>query len=348
MEKVVGVDVHKHQHVAALLDGVGRTLARLTFANTADGTQRLLAWLDTHDADGALIGIENAASYGQTLTVALAHAGLQCVDVPPWRTSQQRKTLGPGKSDAIDAEAIARVVLARGATLAPALQPELVRAMGLLDSTRDQEVRDRTKTIVRLRAVWASVDPVAEAAARNLAKPDRVRRLRRIVLPDSLVEQTVQRTIRMLAARIAEHNHRIAQLESDIATLLDEHGNPVAELVGAGPIVAAKLIAHAGDPSRFRSPAAFAAYSATAPITCGSGKTNGRHRLNQAGNRQLNAAIHRIALTQARCHPDARVYIARKISEGKTPREARRALKRHLANVVYRHLNAWADTNPLT
>jgi transposase len=103
------------------------------------------------------------------------------------------------------------------------------------------------------------------------------------------------------------------------------------------------VIAHAGDVRRFRDAAAFARFCGAAPIPCGSGQTTGRHRLHRGGNRQLNAALSRIAIVQARHHPPARSYLARKIAEGKTPREARRALKRHLANVIYRRLHAWAE-----
>lgn len=346
--QAVGIDVHKEQHVAALIDEAGRQLATCEIANTIDGFQRFVGWLGEHDAKDATVGIENAASYGQTLTVALHHAGLRCVDVPPWRTHRHRKTLGPGKSDPIDALAIARVVLLTGDDLAPALQPALARALGILDGLRDQEVRDRTKTIVRLRAVWASIDPAAERAMKDVAHPRNVKRLRRLTFAGGLVERTAQDAVRMLAIRIAQHNDRVEQLERDMTELLREHRNPFEDLTGAGVVVAAKLIANTGDPRRFKNAAAFAAYSGTAPVPCGSGRTSGRHRLNRAGNRQLNAAIHRIALTQARCHPDARDYLARRTADGKTPREARRALKRHLSNVVYRRITTWADAQALT
>jgi transposase len=225
---------------------------------------------------------------------------------------------------------------------------KLVRALGLLDAARRQEVRDRTRAIQRLRAVWTTIDPAAEASTARLKSPQQVRRLRRITFAGGLVERTAQRCVRELAARIADHNHRIAALEHDIAQVLATHGNPVDDVIGGGPIVAAQLIAHAGDARRFRNAAAFAAYRGTSPIACGSGKTSGRHRLNPAGNRQLNTSIHRIALTQARLDPRARAYLARKKAEGKTDREARRALKRHLTNVVYRHLTTWANQTPLT
>jgi transposase len=347
-QNVVGIDVHKHQHVAAMIDPTGREIATITISNTPKGYEKFVAWLHQRDAQDAKIGIENAASYGQSLTVALCAAGLDCVDVPPWRTHRHRKTMGPGKSDPIDAQAIARVVLLLGEQLAPALQPDLARALGILTTVREQEVRDRTKTITRLRAIWAGVAPADEAACKDLAHPTQVRRLRRLTLPDGLVARTAQDAIRMLARRIAEHNQRLQRLEADMAALLTEHGNPFDQLTGAATLTSAKLIAQIGDPRRFKNAAAFAAYTGTAPIPAGSGKTSGRHRLNRAGNRQLNTALHTIALVQARCHPDARAYIARRTADGKTPREARRALKRHLSNVVYRQITAWADAQALT
>lgn len=348
-EKVVGIDVHKDQHVAALIDHTGRELATLAFPNSPNGFEKFTAWVELHDAKDARIGIENAASYGQTLTVALSSVGLDCVDVPPWRTHRHRKTMGPAKSDPIDAQAIARVVLLLGDELAPALQPDLARALGILTAVREQEIRDRTKTIMRLRATWASVNPVAEAAAKDLAHPTQIRRLRRLKVPGGLVEKTAQDAIRMLAGRIAEHTGRLEQLEADMAALLTEHGNPFEDLTGAATLTSAKLIAQIGDPRRFKNAAAFAAYTGTAPIQCGSGKTAGRHRLNRAGNRQLNTALHTIALVQARCHPDAKAYLERRTTtDGKTPREARRALKRHLSNVVYRKITAWTDAQALT
>lgn len=295
-EKAVGIDVHKDQHVAALIDHAGRELATLRFANSPAGFEKFTEWIGLHDAQDARIGIENAASYGQTLTVALCSAGLDCVDVPPWRTHRHRKTMGPAKSDPIDAQAIARVVLLLGDQLAPALQPDLARALGILTALREQEIRDRTKTIMRLRATWAGVNPVDEAAAKDLFHPTQIRRLRRLNVPGGLVEKTAQDAIRMLAGRIAEHTKRLDQLEADMAALLAEHGNPFEDLTGAATLTSAKLIAQIGDPRRFKNAAAFAADTGTAPIQCGSGKTNGRHRLNRAGNRQLNTALHTIAL----------------------------------------------------
>jgi transposase len=187
---------------------------------------------------------------------------------------------------------------------------------------------------------------VAEAKLIGCARPTALRRLKRIELGDGLAERAAAGTISQLARDIEDLNGRITELEVQIAELLAEHGNPVSDLLGAGNQIAAAVISQAGDVRRFKNAAAFARYCGTAPIPCGSGQTAGRHRLHRGGNRQLNAALYRIAIVQQRHHPEAKALLARKIREGKTPREARRALKRHLANVIYRRLLDWANTTP--
>jgi transposase len=340
---IVGVDVHKHTHAVALLDERGGELGTLRISNSAEGVERLRAWLAERGAEGAVVGVENAAGYGRLLCAALAAAGHEVLNVPAWRTHRDRHTQGPGKSDPGDATAIAHVVLRKRAELGPALEPELIRAMALLESLRRQSVYDRTQAIQRLRAVWTQVDPRAEAQAEHVHRQRELKRLKRIDFGDGLAERAAATCVRELAREIERLNARVADLERQLAELLAEHENPVADLPGAGPAVAVALIAHAGDVRRFKSAAAFARFCGVAPIPCGSGQTAERHRLHRGGNRQLNAALHRIAVVQARVHPDARAFLARKQAEGKSKREARRALKRHLANVVYRRLLAWAE-----
>jgi len=343
---VVGIDVHKHTHAAALLDERGATVGTLGFANSPEGMRRLQRWLLEHHAGDAVVGVETPAGYGRLLVASLEADGHEVLNVPAWRTHRERRRQGPGKTDPGDAIAVAQVVLRDRAELGPALEPELVRALALLELQRRRLVRDRTQAIQRLRADWNQMDPVGEARVVNLTRQRELRRLKRISFGDSLVEQIASHCIRDLARDIEDLNQRIATLDNQIAELLAEHGNPLADLHGAGPQIAATVIAHAGDVRRFRDAAAFARFCGAAPIPCGSGQTGGRHRLHRGGNRQLNAALYRIAIVQARHHPPARAYLARKIAEGKTPREARRALKRHLANVLYRRLHGWAEATP--
>ncbi len=340
---IVGIDVHKDSHTAGLLDPTGREIATLRFANSHKGVERLRDWLAGHDAAGALVGIENAAGYGRLLCGELAATGHEVLNVPAWRVHRDRPTHGAGKSDPADAIAIAHVVLRKREKLGSAVEPEIVRAVALLEVARRQAVAARTEQIQRLRAIWTQTDPEAEIAVAACTSQRALKRLKRIAFGEGLAERTAAGLVRELARDIEHLNQRIAELEAQLANLLYDRGNPVEDLCGAGPAVAAALIAHAGDVRRFRDKAAFARFCGVAPVPCGSGRTADRHRLDRGGNRQLNAALHRIALVQARHEPRAQAFLARKHAEGKTKREARRALKRHLANVVYRRLLDWAE-----
>ena len=340
----VGIDAHKRFHVAALVDERGAELGWLELPNSAAGAQALCRWLAAQGAEEALVGVEGAAHYGRQLCLALAAAGHEVLDVPPWRTRRERPRQGPGKTDAGDALTIAHVVRTKRAHLGPALAPELVRALAVLELARRQAVGDRTQAIQRVRALWLTVDPEAEREVVHCYRQKVLARLKRISFGPGVAAEAAARCLAELARDIERLNGRIAALDGELTALLGRYGNPVADLHGAGPTVAAALIAQAGDVRRFRSPAAFARFSGTAPIPCGSGQTAGRHRLHRGGNRQLNAALYRIAMVQARDDPTAQRYLARKQAEGKTKREARRALQRHLANVVYRRLYVWAET----
>lgn len=343
---IVGIDVHKHTHAVALIDEHGGLIGALKIANSPKGYRQLIDWLVDRQAAAAVIGVESPGSYGRCLVAALAGAGFEVLQVPAWRTHRERHRRGPGKTDHGDALSIAKVVLNDRQDLGPAEEPELVRALGMLELQRRRFVHDRTQAIQRLRSDWTQLDPVAEAGVVRCDRIRELRKLKRIQLGDSLAQRTAARCIRELARDIDDLNHRIAELDTEIADLLTEHGSPLEDLHGVGSNLAATIIAQAGDVRRFRNASAFARFCGAAPIPCGSGQTSGRHRLHRGGNRQLNAALYRIAIVQQRHHPKAKAYLARKIAEGKTPREARRALKRHLANVLYRRLIAWANTTP--
>lgn len=341
---IVGVDVHRRAHCAALIDERGVVLGTLSFPNSAAGVHKLRTWLSARDAEGAVVGIENGAGYGQLLCAALAAAGLEVLNVPAWRTKHDRARHGPGKSDPGDAVAVARVVLSDRERLGPALEPELVRALAIVETLRRQTVARRTEAIQRLRALWTQFDPEAEVAVGNVLAARTLRRLRHLRLGSGVLGDAATSCLHRIAAEIARLDAVVRDLDTQLVALVAQGGNPPEDVCGAGLQVAATLIAQSGDVRRFRDRAAYARFGGVAPIPCGSGATAGRHRLHRGGNRQVNAALHRMAIVQAQWDPAAQAYLERKVAEGRTPREARRALKRHLANLVYRRLKGWAES----
>lgn len=161
---IVGIDVHKHAHAAALLDDRGGEIGTLTVPNSPEGYRRLLGWLGEHGGARAVMGVESPGSYGRALVGALAAAGHEVLHVPAWRTHRERRRQGPGKTDPGDALAIADVVRRKRDQLGPALEHELVRALAMLELQRKRFVRDRTQAIQRLRADWIK-DAAAFAAS---------------------------------------------------------------------------------------------------------------------------------------------------------------------------------------
>ncbi|MBA3575861.1 MAG: IS110 family transposase, partial [Pseudonocardiales bacterium] len=231
---IVGIDVHKHTHAAALIDERGGQVGTLILANSPTGYRQLIDWLLDHEAGDAVIGVESPGSYGRCLVGALAGAGFEVLQVPAWRTHRERHRRGPGKTDPGDALSVAKVVLTDRDELGPAEQPELVRALGMLELQRRRFVRDRTQAIQRLRSDWTQLDPAAEAGVVRCDRQRELRKLKRIRLGETLAQRTAARCIRELARDIDDLNQRIATLDKEIAELLTEHDNPLADLQGAG------------------------------------------------------------------------------------------------------------------
>jgi transposase len=340
---VAGIDCHKKSHVVCLLGDNGECIATTQVKNDQGGFDRLVGWFEDYGALDAVIGVENANGYGQSLAQTLDGAGFVVLNVPGFMTARERLCQGPGKSDERDALAIAEITLRRQGKLGPGVRPEPVKAIALLETARRGYVKERVQQILRLRMILSDIDPAFESTIGGLSHPNTLQRIKRKRFGDSPSDQIAKLCTHQLVCSIVENNRCIKQTEDELGKLLDRYGSPLAALPGAGPITTATVIAHAGDIRRFPNAGAFASFCGVAPIPCGSGKTNKRHRLNPYGNRQLNAALHRIALTQIRCYQPAKTYIQRKQDEGKTKREAIRALKRHLANTTYKHLKTWAD-----
>jgi transposase len=329
---IVGIDTHKATLAACAIDGVGVVLAEQTFPNDPGGFAALAAWL-REIGEAGRVGIEGSAGYGAAAARYLLAGGLPAVEVPPQLSHRERiRTRRAGKSDPGDALAIARVTL-REPALPPVRLPDASRELQLLVEAREDLVAEATRTRNRLHADLVVIVPGYSAAAANLVSAKCRRAAGRLLRGIAGVHAELARD---RLGRLAKLVLEIDELERRIAGLVADH--PLRQLPGAGPLVTAKLLAEAGDINRFRSADAFAMLAGVAPIPASSGQTS-RMRLNRGGNRQLNRALYAIAFAQVRWHPPAKAFMARKRAEGKSWREAMRALKRHLARVVFRLLS---------
>jgi transposase len=242
-----------------------------------------------------------------------------------------------GKSDPIDALAVARAALREPELPRPQPGERVHREIKLLVDHRDDLVDERRRTQQRLRWHLHELDPTLVVPLRRL---DRASHLDRVGRWLARREQEVQvRIARELVTRIRSLTRAIDELNQALEQRAAAVAPALLELPGCGAITAAKLLAEIGPISRFKTDAQLARHSGVAPLQASSGR-NQRHRLDRGGNRQLNAALYRIAITQSRYHPAARAYLERKQAEGKTRREAIRCLKRLLARVVCNTLKA--------
>jgi transposase len=238
-----------------------------------------------------------------------------------------------GKSDPIDALAVARAAL-REPDLPVAQLDGPSRELRLLVDYRESLVKDRTAAQNRLRWRLHELEPGYDPAPGSLNRYKTLTEIEELLTGHtSMVAELARREV----ARIRELTREANQLERDIGKRVVEQVPSLLEIPGCGGLTAAKLVGEAADITRFKSRDAYAMWAGTAPIPVWSAN-NQRFRLNRGGNRQTNAAIHRIAITQIRIHPDARAFIKRRLETGSTKREALRLLKRKLANVVYRTL----------
>jgi transposase len=339
---VVGTDVHKRTHTFVAVDGVGRQLGEKKVAATTAGHGKALVWAREQFGTEVLWGIEDCRNLSARLERDLLSAGQKVVRVAPKLMAQARASARTrGKSDPIDALAVARAVL-REPDLPVASHDATSRELKLLVDRREDLVGQRTSTICRLLGRIHELDPAqapkpgslnratarAPLAAWLAMQPGLLAELAR----DELADITgLTADIDALAARIGERVRKVAP------TLL--------ALPGCGELTAAKLVGETAGVSRFKSEAAFARHSGTAPVPVWSGNTAGRVRLSRSGNRQLNAALHRIAITQIRLHDSlGHTYYRKRVDTGDSSKEALRCLKRRLARVVYHRLHTDAQT----
>jgi transposase len=304
----IGIDAHKRTHTVVVVDEQGRKLAQTTTGTTSSDHLRLVAWAATH-GDARLWAIEDCRHLSRRLERDLVGAGEGIVRVPPKLMAKARDAARTfGKSDPIDALAVARAAL-REPDLPSARLDGPERELRLLVDHRGDLVAERTRMINRLRWHLHELDPGSEPRARSLTH---LRNLDSLAAGLEQREGVVARLARELVRRCRELTVEIKQLEREIAALVELLAPSLLAVRGCGALTAAKIIGETASVERFRSRDAYASYNGTAPLPVSS-SNHARHRLSRSGNRQPNAALHRIALTQAqgtrtprRCSPGAR------------------------------------------
>jgi len=345
---VIGADTHKHNHALAAVDAaIGAIVGERAVGAGERGHLEALRWARALDED-RVWAIEDCRHVSRRLEQALVAAGERVVRVAPRLMGASRRgERQPGKSDRIDALAVARAVLREGIERFPvAVLDGQAMEIRLLADHRDDLVAERTRAQNRLRWHLVELAPELEASLpkRSLDRPgqlDRVVRALRRMPTGARV-----RVARELVTRIRQLTREANALEAELRALVRAQRPRLLAETGCGALTAATLIGRSAGAERFATDARFARQAGTAPIPASSG-TRQRHRLHRGGDRQLNRALHTIAITRARRDPDTRAYLQRKIAEGKTRKEAIRCLKRHLARRFHRLLTEPATHQPI-
>jgi transposase len=328
----LGSDSHKRTHTLVVIDENGRQLAQKTLLATSTGHLEALQWASRWPE--RRWALEDCRQVSRRLEADLVVAGEVVVRVPPKLTVVARKVARTtGKSDPIDALAVARAAL-REPNLPVARLDGPSREVRLLLDHRDDLVGERTRTQNRLRWHLHELEPEAEIPARMLSRYRTLTDVERRLKGHHGVVAAIALE---LVSRIRDLTVRINELEDEVERRVSGLAPTLLQLNGCGALCAGKVIGEAAGVSRFRSRAAFAMNNGTAPVPVSSGNQK-RHRLNRGGNRQLNLAMHRIAVTQLKRPGPAQDYVAKRMAAGNTKTEALRALKRRISDEVYRRL----------
>lgn len=329
---ILGVDAHKATHTIVAVDGNGRQIGVKTVRAVSAGHLEALRWADQFPS--RCWALEDCRHVTRRLERELLAGGEQVVRVPPrLMAGARRSARTPGKSDPIDALAVGRAAL-REEHLPVARLDGPARELRLLVDHREDVVAERTRAQNRLRWHLHDLDPELVIPIGAL---DRFKVLEDLQERLDATEGLVAGLASELVRRCIELTRSANDLQRQIAQRVAPLAPALLALRGCGALTAAKLVGETADVRRFRSRSAFAMYNGTAPVPVSSGNTN-RHRLNRGGNRQLNAALHRILVTQMRCHEPAQLYLKRRMTNGNTKTEAVRSLRRQLSDVVYRRL----------
>jgi transposase len=332
---IIGIDPHKGSHTAAVIDGDEQFIAQLALSADRSQRDRLLRW--AREFEPRLWAIEGATGTGALLAQQLVGAGETVVDVPA-ALSARARLLDSGRNDKTDSHDArsAAIVALRHRNLRSVALEDHRQVLRLLARHYHQLVAGRTRAICRLHAVLCVM--IEGGLPRNLSA-ERASIALRTLRPVDVVGIERKRLAVEFLDEVRRHDRALAELKTRIKAAVNAADTTVTAVHGVGPIVAAYLIGYSGDIGRFASAGHYARYNATAPIEASSGPKK-RHRLNPNGNRQLNHAIHIAALGQISHDTDGRAYYLRKQAEGKSRKEAMRALKRRISDAVYQRLRA--------
>lgn len=325
----IGVDTHKRSHAVVALDRLGRELGRRELEASSPGYLELLEW--SRALGVPAFAVEGSGSYGAGLTRLLLAAGVEAFEVERPRRQERRR----GKSDMLDAERAARRLLAGDGIALPRIassgERESLRAL-LVE--RESAERARTAALNQLQALVVTAPAELRERLDGLTGAELARRVRRLRGGEPLLP---------VLRRLAQRAHRLAAelelVDRELTMIVSELAPELLAEYGVGAFVAAQLVVSSGDPSRMGNEAGFASLAGTSPIPASSGQRQ-RHRLNPGGDRQLNRALHVIALTRIRGDQETRAYYQRLLDRGKSKREAIRCIKRALARRFYRILTA--------
>ena len=340
----VGVDAHKRIHVATALGAAGEVVGHWRGRNSFDGWQGMLEWATDLSGEHEW-GIEGAWNYGRGLAQHLVERGECVYEVNArWTAEGRRRARRPGKTDRLDAQAVARFVRQEAPNLPRVGADDRTAVLDLLCSQRETLLTETTRLRNQLHALLTQLDPEYQD---HLPAMDSVRGLEALeryeAAGTSVLQQERAKAVRRLAERLRLASGHASQLKRQIEAHTNEGGlAPLVGIHGVGLLMAGTLAGILGPGCRFRSDAELAAYAGVAPLEASSAGSV-RHRLNRGGNRRLNSLLHMIALTQLSSWPPARAYVRRRIADGKSKREAMRALKRYLARAVWR---AWKECTP--
>ena len=340
MSVSIGIDSHKSTLAAAAVDELGRVLSIEELGNDPRGHRDLATWAHTLEHE-VRIGIECSGSYGNALARELVGAGFDVYEVPANLAHREARRQGRGKSDTIDAVAIARVV-ARDDRLPRPRIDQAYEDLKLLSDHLDQLKRLKTQLTNRIHKELTVACPGYEKRIGSLGAERHRKGVMTLLRGDSSVRaDLIRRNVKELRRIDAE----IKELKVSLKAAVAATGTSLTAEVGVGAGIAAKLLGEVGDVRNIHSKAAFARLSGTAPIPASSGKVV-RHRLSRHGNRKLNHALHYVAVTRCRLDPETQTFMARKLAEGKSKKEAMRCLKRHLASRIYKTMMTDAHRLP--